>query len=83
MKAIDSVDEVELREWASLAGPNIWMLTDPFSSSQSYDPCVSPIGTQRRAYDVQRIYSAGHVPLLHVAADYIQLWGRISVLCDN
>src|ERR687897_2255958 len=78
-EALDSVDEVELRERASLAGPQHLDADGAVLLVAGYDPGVSPVGPQRRADLVQRVlYPAVHVPLLHLAADYIRLWRRIS-----
>src|SRR5215204_1734244 len=79
-KALDSVDEIELRERASLAGPEHLDADGAVLLVAGYDPGVSPVGPQRRTDLVQRVlHSFVHVPLLlHLAADYIRLWGRIS-----
>src|SRR5918994_2392261 len=77
-EALDGVDEIELRERASLAGPQHLYADGAVLLVAGYDPGVSPIGTQRRANLVQRVlYPAVHV-LLHLAADYIRLWVRNS-----
>src|SRR5215217_2179946 len=78
-ETFDSVDEVELRERASLAGPQHLDADGAVLLVAGYDPGVSPIGPQRRTDLVQRVlYPAVHVPLLHLAADYIRLWRGIS-----
>src|SRR5918994_4637505 len=78
-EALDSVDEVELRERASLAGPQHLDADGAVLLVAGYDPGVSPIGPQRRTNLGQRVlYPAVHVPLLHIDADYIRLQERIS-----
>src|SRR5918994_4635266 len=78
-EALDSVDEVELRERASLAGPQHLDADGAVLLVTGYDPGVSSVGPQRRANLVQRVlYPAVHIPLLHLATDYIRLWARIS-----
>src|SRR5215203_2743846 len=78
-ETFDSVDEVELGERASPAGPQHLDADGAVLLVAGYDPGVSPVGPQRRADLVQRVlYPAVHVPLLHLSADYIRLWRRIS-----
>src|SRR5688572_7076747 len=78
-EAFDSVDEVELRERAPLAGPQHLDADGAVLLVAGYDPGVSPIGPQRWTDFIQRVlHSALHVLLLHLAADYIRLWRRIS-----
>src|SRR5215216_8119603 len=78
-EAFDRVDEVELGERASLAGPQHLDADGAVLLVAGYDPGVSPVGPQRRANLVQRVlHPAVHVPLLHLATDYIRLWRRIS-----
>jgi hypothetical protein len=79
-EAFDSVDEVELRERAPLASPQHLDTDGAVLLVAGHDPGVSPVGPQRRTNLVQRnLYSALHVLLLvHLAADYIRLWARIS-----
>jgi hypothetical protein len=79
-EAFDGVDEVELRERASLAGPEHLYADGAIFLVAGHDPGVSPVGPERRTDLVQRVlHPVVHVPLLlHLAFDYIRLWGRIS-----
>src|SRR5688572_10447998 len=78
-ETFDGVDEVELRERASFAGSQHLDADGAVLLVAVYYPGISPVGTQRRPDLVQRVlYPAVHIPLPHLAADYIRLWGRNS-----